>query len=53
MGRLWGRQFDEKHLRMMIQTMTPRTRFFKVIREELRKLGRWKNLPRGANRSKR
>jgi hypothetical protein len=47
MGRKWGRNFNETQLRMLIQEMTPRTKFFKVLREELKRVGRWKNLPRG------
>lgn len=47
MGRRWGLEFDEEHLRRLIRTMTPRSRVFRVLREELLKLGRWKRLPRG------
>jgi hypothetical protein len=47
MGRHWGRDFDEAHLRNLVRTMTPRSRFFQVLREELKRVGRWKYLPRG------
>lgn len=40
-------KFDEAQLRRQIRLMTPRTQFFRVLREELQRLGRWKNLPRG------
>jgi hypothetical protein len=47
MGRHWGRDFDEAQLRNLVRTMTPRSRFFQVLREELKQQGRWKYLPRG------
>jgi hypothetical protein len=47
MGRHWGRDFDEAQLRNLVRTMTPRSRFFQVLREELKRQGRWKYLPRG------
>jgi hypothetical protein len=47
MGRHWGRNFDEAQLRNLVRTMTPRSRFFQVLREELKRQGRWKYLPRG------
>jgi hypothetical protein len=47
MGRHWGRDFDEAQLRNLVRTMTPRSRFFQVLREELKQQGRWKHLPRG------
>jgi hypothetical protein len=47
MGRRWGREFDEEQLRNLVRTMTPRSRFFQVLREELKRVGRWKYLPRG------
>ena len=47
MGRRWGLGFDEEHLRRLIRTMTPRSQVFRVLREELSKIGRWKRLPRG------
>jgi len=47
MGRHWGREFDEDQLRHLVRTMTPRSRFFEVLREELKRVGRWKYLPRG------
>jgi len=47
MGRRWGLEFDEPAIRRLIRSMTPRSRFFQVLREELKSVGRWKNLPRG------
>jgi hypothetical protein len=47
MGRRWGQEFDEAQLRSLVRTMTPRSRFFQVLREELKRVGRWKYLPRG------
>ena len=47
MGRHWGRDFDEAQLRNLVRTMTPRSRFFQVLREELKRVGRWRYLPRG------
>ena len=41
------REFDEAQLRNLVRTMTPRSRFFQVLREELKRIGRWKYLPRG------
>jgi hypothetical protein len=47
MGRHWGRHFDEAQLRNLVRTMTLRSKFFQVLREELKRQGRWKYLPRG------
>jgi len=47
MGRRWGLEFDEEQLRNLVRTMTPRSRFFRVLREELKRVGRWRYLPRG------
>jgi hypothetical protein len=47
MGRRWGRNFDENQLRFLIRTMTKRSRFYQVLKAELKILGRWRNLPRG------
>jgi hypothetical protein len=47
MGRRWGLEFDEEQLRNLVRTLTPRSRFFRVLREELKRQGRWKYLPRG------
>jgi hypothetical protein len=47
MGRRWGQEFDEAQLRSLARTMTPRSRFFQVLREELKRIGRWRYLPRG------
>ena len=48
-----GRDFDEEHIRLLARTMTPRSRFFQVLRDELKRVGRWKNLPRGRHAEKR
>lgn len=53
MGRLWGDSFDEQQLRRLFREMRPRTRFYKVVMEELKKIGRWKNKPRGKGYAKR
>jgi len=47
MGRRWGLEFDEEQQRRLIRAMTPRSRFFKLLRDDLKRIGRWKNLPRG------
>lgn len=47
MGRRWGLEFSEERLRLLIRDSSQRGKFFKVLREELTKLGRWKKLPRG------
>ena len=44
---MWKPPFNEKQLRELIRTMTPRSKFYRVLREELKAIGRWKNLPRG------
>ena len=36
-----------EELRLAIRTMTPRTKLYKVLKEELTRLGHWKPLPRG------
>jgi hypothetical protein len=47
MGRRWGLDFDEEKVRMLIRTMTPRSAFYRLLRDELKAIGRWKNKPRG------
>jgi hypothetical protein len=47
MGRRWGLDFDEDQIRQLIRSMTPRGKFFHILREELKRVGRWKYLPRG------
>jgi hypothetical protein len=47
MGRKWGLDFDEEQLRRLVRQSPPRSRFFQVLRQELKVIGRWKNLPRG------
>jgi hypothetical protein len=39
--------FDEDQIRQLIRAMTPRSKFFHVLREELKLRGRWKDRPRG------
>ena len=34
-------------LRLAIQNMTPRHKIYELLRDELSKIGRWKNLKRG------
>jgi hypothetical protein len=46
-GRRWGMEFDERKLRELIRDSPRRSRFFRVLREELTRIGRWKYLPRG------
>lgn len=38
---------EEQKLREEIRQMKPRDWFFKVLKAELKKLDRWKDLPRG------
>jgi len=47
MGRRWGLNFDPEQVRMLIRTMTPRSKFYRLLRDELKAIGRWKNMPRG------
>jgi hypothetical protein len=47
MGRRWGLEFDEDQLRRLLRNMTPRSRLFQVVKQELKAIGRWKHLPRG------
>ena len=47
MGRRWGLDFDEAQIRQLIRSSPPRSKFFHVLREELKRLGRWKDRPRG------
>ena len=44
----WNKsKIDHEQLRKEIQTMSVRSRLFKLLREELGKLGHWKQKPRG------
>jgi hypothetical protein len=52
MGRRWGRDFDENQVRLLIRTMTKRSRFYRVLKEELAAIGRWRNMPRGRSASR-
>jgi hypothetical protein len=39
--------FDEQKLRRLLREMTFRSKFCRVLREELKARGFWKNRPRG------
>jgi hypothetical protein len=52
MGRRWGLNYDEEGVRRLIRNMTPQSKFFRLLREELKAIGRWKNLPRGKHRKR-
>jgi hypothetical protein len=52
MGRRWGLEFDKEQVRRLLRESSPRSEFFKLLKEELKRLGRWKNLPRGKARHK-
>jgi hypothetical protein len=47
MGKRWGRNFDENQLRFLIRTSSQRSKFYCVLRDELKAIGRWRNRPRG------
>jgi hypothetical protein len=47
MGRKWGLEFDEEHLRDLFRRSQPYSRFWKLVREELQRIGRWKRKSRG------
>ena len=47
MGQRWGLQFDEDQIRRLLRESSPRSEFYKLMREELKRIGRWRNLPRG------
>jgi hypothetical protein len=47
MGRHWGLDFDEDQIRQLIRFSPPRSKFFRLLRKELKLLGRWKDRPRG------
>lgn len=47
MGRLWGMDFDEKHLTRLLRHSAPRSKFWNLVRRELKDIGRWKYRPRG------
>jgi hypothetical protein len=34
-------------LEQLLETMQPRQRLYEIIKKELKRRGRWKNLPRG------
>jgi hypothetical protein len=53
MGRRWGLNYDEQQIRRLIREMTPRSQFFRFLRDELKAIGRWKNLPRGRHAKRR
>ena len=45
--RLGHLEFDEQQLRRLFRESAPRSQFWKVVKDELKRLNRWKNLPRG------
>ena len=47
MGRTWYMTFDEKQMRRLLQNMTPRSRIYKIVKQELQARGWWKNRVRG------
>lgn len=47
MGRRWGRDFDEHQIRLLIREMTRRWKFYRVLKQELKRRGNWKDRPRG------
>jgi hypothetical protein len=47
MGQRWGLQFDKDQIRRLLRESSPRSEFYKLVREELKRIGRWRNLPRG------
>jgi hypothetical protein len=52
MGRRWGMNFDEQELRRLLRNMTPRSQLYRVVKQELKAMGRWKQLPRGKHVNK-
>ena len=47
MGQRWGLQFDKDQIRRLLRESSPRSEFYKLIREELKRSGRWRNRSRG------
>jgi hypothetical protein len=35
MGRRWGLDFDEEQIRRLLRNITPRSRLFQVVKQEL------------------
>jgi hypothetical protein len=52
MGRRWSLDFDAEQLRRLLRNMTPRSQLYRVLKQELEAMGRWKQLPRGKHVSK-
>jgi hypothetical protein len=47
MGRKWGLEFDEEQQRRLFRHSGQHSRFWKLVREELQRIGRWKRKSRG------
>jgi hypothetical protein len=47
MGQHWSLKFDEQKLRQLLRESSLRSKFYAVVREELKRIGRWRNRPRG------
>jgi hypothetical protein len=45
--------FDRDQIRRLIRGMTPRSAFYRLLRDELKAIGRWRNKPRGKPPEKR
>lgn len=44
-------ELDEiARFRELVRQMTPKTEVYRMLKEELSKMGRWRNLPRGKPR---
>jgi hypothetical protein len=43
-------EFDEDQIRRLLRNMKHRSRFFQLVKQELKAAGRWKQLPRGKPR---
>jgi hypothetical protein len=49
MGRRWDVEFDEAEMRRLLRNVTPRSQLYRVVKQKLKAMGRWKQLPRGRN----
>jgi hypothetical protein len=45
-------EFDEEQLRRLLRRMPPRSQLYRVVKQELKPMGLWKQLPRGKHVSK-
>lgn len=52
MGRRYDMDFDREKLGRLIRFSPPRSEFFKFLKQELTKIGRWKRLARGRHAPK-